>query len=296
MSEHKKISTHLSMSVATLFWGLSFIAIKIALRSYSPVTLVTVRLFFVAVILATIFLLSRGLDNLPARKDIPLLLFIGFLNPFLAFLLETTGMQYVTASLTSVMMSTVPLFTPLAAFIILQERVGLFNIIGLLLSFVGICFIILSRGAEIDYTIKGLIFLTCAVFSGVLYTVIAKKLLDHYATLTIVTFQQIFGFLMYIPVFLITGTDDLFLKGSFDATGFLSILFLAVFPSSISYYIFNAGIKKIGPTRANAYLNLTPVITAIASYFILREAVSPLKAAGIIIVITGLFLSQRKKT
>lgn len=283
------------MTVAMLFWGLSFIAIKIALRSYSPVTVVTVRLFFVAVILGTIFLINKGLDNLPARKDIPLLLLIGFLNPFLAFLLETTGMQYVTASLTAVMMSTVPLFTPLAAFIVLRERVGLFNILGLLLSFVGICLIILSQGSPIDYTIIGLVFLTCAVFSGVLYTVIAKKLLDRYASLTIVTFQQVFGFLMYIPVFLIRGTDDLFLEGTFDSTGFLSIIFLAVFPSSISYYIFNDGIKKIGPTRANAYLNLTPVITAVASFFILREGIGALKALGIVIVITGLFLSQRNK-
>ena len=295
MVQRKAIPAYLYMPLATLCWGVSFISIKIALEVYTPITIVTVRLFFVALILGAVFLFAHKKNPVPRGKDLLLLVFLGFLNPFLSFLLETTSMLYVSASMASIMMSTVHLITPLAAFLLLKEKVRIFNIVGLFISFAGLCLIIFYRGAEAEYTPLGLILIICTVLAGVLYTIVAKKLLDRYSSLTIVTFQQVFGFLMYIPLFFFTGNGAGFFGQPFHATGFLNILFLAVFPSTIAYYLFNDGIKKIGPTRANAYINLVPVITAIASYFILKESVGIVKALGIIIVITGLFLSQKKK-
>ena len=295
MKRSTGVYTPLLMSVAMVFWGLSFVAIKIALRSYTPISVVSIRLFFVVIILGSVYAASSHRGKLPALKDLPLFLFIGFLNPFLAFLLECTSMVHLSASLASVIMSTMPLFTPLAAFFILKERARPFTLIGLLVSFAGICLIILAGDVESDYTVTGLILIFSAVASGVLYTVFAKKLLNRYSSLAVVTFQQIFGCIFFIPVFLIREVPGVFSHDVFPTGSFLAILFLAVFPSSISYYLFNDGIRKIGPTKANAYTNLTPVVAAVASFFLLNEHLGLMKAAGIAIVITGLFLSQRYK-
>lgn len=296
MAEKKPVPVYLFMPLATLCWGLSFIAVKLALRTYTPVTIITVRLCFVSLILGLVFLITgRKKNTIPCGKDLVMLVFLGFLNPFLCFFLETTSMIYVSASMAAIITSTVPLFTPLAAFFLLGERVKIFNIIGLFLSFAGICLIIFSSQVEAEYTIFGLVLLMGMVAAGVLYTIVAKKLLDRYSSLTVVTLQQVFGFIMYIPLFFITGSGKELFHASPDPTGFASILFLAIFSSCIGYYLFNDGIKKIGPTRANAYMNLVPVITAVASYFILKESIGVLKALGIFIVIAGLFLSQQRK-
>jgi drug/metabolite transporter (DMT)-like permease len=287
--------TMVTMVIATICWGLSFVAIKVSLEAFSPLAVVTIRLFFVVIILGTLFWCTYGARGIPKRRDFPKFLFIGLLNPFLAFLLESTSMLYISASLASVIMSTVPLVTPVAAFFIIRERVSIFNIVGLVCSFAGVCCIVLDRGVEPQYTALGLVLMTAAMLSAVLYTIFAKQLLNSYASLTVVTFQQVFGFLLYLPLFFIMEADAVFSPGGFEMMSFLSIVFLAVFPSSLAYYFFNDGIKRVGPVKANAYMNLTPVITAIAALFLLDEHFGWLKGIGIMVSVTGLFLAQVKR-
>jgi drug/metabolite transporter (DMT)-like permease len=283
------------MTIPSLCWGLSFPALKIALQAYIPLAVVSIRLFFVAVILGVVFFGRYGLKGLPRKKDLPLFILIGILNPFLAFFLESTGLLYISASLASVVSSTIPLFTPLAAFLLLRDKISPFNILGLFIAFGGVCCIIFGRGAGTEFRFIGLVLMLASVLSCVFYIIAAKKLLHSYSPLTVLTFQQIFGFVLYIPLFFIREASFVFNPDNFNQRSFFSILFLAVFPSCIAYYLFNNGIKKIGPSSASAFINLTPVIAAIASYFILQEPLGFIKILGIFLAVTGLFLSQVKR-
>ncbi len=294
MSEKTDASTAVVLSFSALFWALSFVGIKIALEAYSPVAVVSIRLFFVSLILGGVFLLRFGLKGLPQKKDLPLFILIGALNPFLAFFLESESLLFISASLASVIASTAPLMIPLVAFFLLKDRVNIFNILGLVLSFIGVCIIILGPGADTEYTLGGLLMMFASVLACVFYAVFAKKLLKTYPALVVVVFQQIFGFLFYVPLFLIREAGTVFSPGTFSLKSFISILFLAVFSSSMAYYLYNLGIKRIGPSRASAFLNLIPVIAAVAAFFILREPLGITKMAGIAVAICGLFLSQRR--
>lgn len=295
MSEKTRGATYFTLFLTTLFWSLSFVAIKIALRGYSPTAVVSIRLFFVVIIFVTLFMLRYGVKGLPRKKDLPLFIFIGLMNPFLAFLLECESIVYISASLASVIASTAPLFMPLAAFLLLREKVSLFNILGLLLSFGGVCLIILGPGVEAEYTLPGLLMMLGSVLACVFYSIIARKLMFSYPALTVVTFQQVFGFILYIPLFLVREATFVFSPENFHMQSFIGILFLAVFPSCMSYYFYNAAIGKIGPTRSSAFVNLVPVMAAVASYFILAEPLGWVKVIGIGVVISGLFLSQGRK-
>jgi drug/metabolite transporter (DMT)-like permease len=62
----------------------------------------------------------------------------------------------------------------------------------------------------------------------------------------------------------------------------------------MAYYLYNLGIKRIGPSRASAFLNLIPVIAAVSAFFILGEPLGITKMLGIAVAICGLFLSQRR--
>jgi drug/metabolite transporter (DMT)-like permease len=72
----------------------------------------------------------------------------------------------------------------------------------------------------------------------------------------------------------------------------LPVIKLAVFGSLLAFVLFIDAIRVIGVTRANVFINLIPVLTAIFSYFILNEQFSVIRIAGVIIVIAGLILSQ----
>ena len=71
-----------------------------------------------------------------------------------------------------------------------------------------------------------------------------------------------------------------------------NILLLAVFGSTLAFMIYVRIIKEIGIGKTNMFVNLIPVFTVIASYFILKDAMTIKNIAGMVIVITGLYLSQ----
>ena len=70
------------------------------------------------------------------------------------------------------------------------------------------------------------------------------------------------------------------------------MLMLAVFASTLAFLLFIVVIRELGINKANMFTYLIPVFTAILSYFILSESFSFQKITGIILVITGVSLSQ----
>ncbi|PKL09119.1 MAG: hypothetical protein CVV51_05470 [Spirochaetae bacterium HGW-Spirochaetae-7] len=290
------LGTRIKLSISMLCWGLSFIAIKVALRVYPPLSLVTIRLFLTVVVLWSVSAMRRTGEAVPKGKDLLGLFLLGFLNPFCAFLLESYGMLDNSASITSIFLSTVPLLTPFVAFVFLRERLSVLNVFGLLVSFCGLV-LIFSLGTDSgDYSIRGLIFLVFAVFIAIAYGIAARRLLKRYSPLTVVRYQQAFGFLLYLPLFF-SFTDHRILpvSGIGGWQGLLAIVFLAIFPSALAYTFYVEGISKIGTSKANAFINLSPIVTSFASYFLLGETLGALKLAGIAIVIAGVFVSQLVK-
>ena len=72
----------------------------------------------------------------------------------------------------------------------------------------------------------------------------------------------------------------------------LAVSYLGVFGSGICFILITIGIRELGAAKANIFGNLIPVVTAIVSYFLLKESMPFMKILGIFIVILGLLLSQ----
>jgi drug/metabolite transporter (DMT)-like permease len=124
--------------------------------------------------------------------------------------------------------------------------------------------------------------------------VLLKKLTRFYSPLNIIAWQNLIGVFLFLPFFLIMDLKD-FLSVAVD-TRLLSALFsLAIFASSLAYVLYAVSLKHIGVSRTNVYSNLIPVITAVASYYILDEVFNTGKIVGIIIVISGVILTQVNK-
>ena len=130
-----------------------------------------------------------------------------------------------------------------------------------------------------------------AVFSAIGFTVYAKKLTEKYNSFTIVVYQNILGFLFFIPVFLIFENHRSLYNG-FNVSLLLPVFKLAVFGSLTAFIFFINAIRIIGVSRSNVFINLIPVFTAVFSYFLLNEQFSFKRIAGVLIVIAGLILSQ----
>lgn len=226
-----------------------------------------------------------------------MLLFLAsaFFNPFLYFIGENYGVKLTTPSITAIMIATIPLFTPVAAYFLAGERLSLLNFAGIIISFLGVMVMIINPDLSFNLSSGGMLFLFLAVGSAVIYSVLLKKLTLYYKPSSIVAWQNLIGVFLFLPLFLGWEFDD-FLTVVPDRRLISSLLFLAIFASSLAFILFTYTIKHIGISRANVYSNLIPVITAITSYIVLDEMFSFGKIAGMVIIITGVVFTQRKKT
>ncbi|HTX87999.1 MAG TPA: DMT family transporter [Bacteroidales bacterium] len=285
-----RIPVYFYALAAMVFWGMSFIWTTILLQSYRPVTIILIRLILSASFLFSLLLASGKLERIQ-RKDLPALLLSALFNPFLYFLGENYGLKFSTPTLAAVIIATIPLFSPIVAWLTFRERLGWVNIAGILLAFGGILVMLLGRHFTFAADPKGVLFLFGAVVSALFYTVFLKRLTFRYSPMNLIAWQNLIGIILFLPVFLAVDLRH-FLAVAPDLKIISSFLFLAILCSSLSFVFFAKSVKELGISKANIFSNLIPVFTAIFSFFMLSESFTLLKIAGMLIVIAGVFLSE----
>jgi drug/metabolite transporter (DMT)-like permease len=284
------LAVYIALVGAMLIWAISFIWSKQALQYYNPVTVVLFRL-----VIATLFLLpylrfSGRLQKLH-RKDRGLIFIMAFCEPFIYFMGEAYGIKLVSPAVAAVIISTLPLFTPVAAAIFLKDKFSVFNFLGILVSLTGI--IVLVVGPRADFTVSylGLFFLFTSVIAGVAYSVLFKRVSKQYSVLNLVMYQNIIGIILFVPVFLILDVKS-FISIGWVWESVLPIIKLSIFATSIAYFLYTFALRQMDISKVNVFTNIIPVFTIIFSYFFLGELITERKLIGILIVIAGVFVSQ----
>jgi len=285
-----RTGVYFSVILAMIFWGCTFVAFKYANESFRPITIVILRLFVSIFFLFGFAILFKRLGRIK-KKDQKWFLFLALLEPFFYFLGEAYGLTMVTATVGSVIISTIPLFVPFAAYFLFRERLTLMNRIGLVISFGGVLMVILTKSQGLVAEPKGILLMFVAVFSAVGYTMVVKRLADDYNPITITAYQSLYGLIMFVPLFLIFELPDIGLRSA-STSSLLAVTYLGVFGSGICFILITIGIRELGAAKANVFGNLIPVVTAILSFLLLKESMPFLKILGILVAIAGLLMSQ----
>jgi drug/metabolite transporter (DMT)-like permease len=275
---------------AMIFWSFSFIWYKEVYLSFSPLTVIFLRLVISSSILFLFTATIRKLQKLQA-KDYKLFLLAAFFEPFVYFLGEAFGMKLISSTLAAIIVATIPLFTPIAAAYFYNERLSKINTTGLILSVAGVCMVVFETGFAITASLSGILLMMLAVSGAIGYSVCVKKLSERYNSFTIVAWQNFIGAIYFIPLFLFfnPGMGKMF---SYPIETFIPVFKMAIFASTLAFMFFTMGIARIGISRANIFTNIIPVFTAILSFLLLGERFTWIKIAGIGVVITGLLFSQ----
>ena len=275
------------------FWALSFVWYKDAYLSYRPVTIVTGRLIFSGLLLFLIISILRKSFRIE-KQYWKYVFLIAFFEPFCYFIGEAYGMQYVSPTVGAIIISTIPILTPVALYLLrMKEKLNATNIAGMFISFTGIIMVIMDNSFSLKSSATGVALLFFAVVSAIFFSIFLKKIGSKYNSLTIVFWQNVTSSFLFLPLFLILDLQH-FLNTTHLPQAYGAVLKLGVFPSTISFALFIPVVTYLGAAKANAFTNLIPVITAVFSFFILGEEFTVIKIAGIIVVITGLFISQIK--
>jgi len=290
---HSKTITYLLLLAAMLFWGFSYIWSKIVFKYYDPVTTIFFRLILSSILMYAGLRLF-GKTEMIRRSDLKLFLLSALFNPFLYFLGENFGLKFSTPTVSAVIIATIPLFTPLVARFTLREKLPFINILGIIISFLGITVMLVNKDFSFTGSWTGIGFLMFAVACAIGYTILLKKLTVSYSPVTIILVQNVIGVVYFLPFFLVFGLRHFL---SVRPTGELitSMVLLAALASSLSFVFFAMAVRQFGVSRASVFSNTIPIFTAIFSYLILSELFNVNKIAGMIIVITGVMLTQLER-
>lgn len=283
---------YLALSLAMVFWGISYIWTKVVFTAYRPITTIFLRLLISTAVLWTSSMVFRQLKK-PTRKEMKQLALLSLFQPFLYFLGESYGLYYVSTIVAAVCVATIPLFTPIAGYFFFREKLKPMNFAGIGVSILGVVMVVMKGDFTISASPKGILFLGLAVAAAIAYSVMVLRLSNRCSTLVLVTWQNTWGALYFMIPFLLFEWQP-FVAARPTVSVLTSLLMLAVFSSSAAFMLFVFGVKKIGISRANTFSNMIPVFTALFSYLILGEIMIPLNIAGIGLVVAGLFLAQMR--
>ncbi|MCL2512104.1 MAG: DMT family transporter, partial [Bacteroidales bacterium] len=165
------------------------------------------------------------------------------------------------------------------------------NVAGIVLSFSGIWLMLINKEMTFEATWYGILFLFLAVASAVCYAAFIRPISLKYNPFVIVAWQNLIGSVLFLPLFLMFGLRQL-VSTPITSELITSFLLLLIFASTLAFPFHTFVIRRLGVSRASIFSNLIPVITAVVSFFVLKEMFTVNKIAGILMVVGGVFLSQ----
>ncbi|MFO7873457.1 MAG: DMT family transporter [Bacteroidales bacterium] len=290
MKRQHTTTIYILIVLAVIFWGLSYVWTKVAFTYYAPITVMLIRLTISSVLMTVIFKV-RGLGERVDPKDYKAFALLSFFSPFCFFIGENFGVYHVSPTVAAVIIATIPVFSPILGYVAFREKLSVINILGFIISFFGVIVMVMDSGFRFTASPLGIFWLFFAVFSALVNIIYLKKLAVRYSSFTIIRIQNILGAIFFVPVFLVMDAGDfVHIRPSWEAVA--SLFALAVFGSTLAFMFYTSAVRAIGVARTAIFANLIPVVTAIASYLFLQEIIGVSRIFGMLIVISGLLMTQ----
>lgn len=289
-----KIWGHLCALLTVSAWGTSFISTKVLMEdaSLTPIEVYIYRFF-----LAYLFLLCITIRNLKSKSLRDELQFVlcGVCAGSLFYLLENYALQNTTTGNVSLLSSVSPLITTALMALVFSVRVGLGLIIGSIVAFTGVFFVIFSHGEGLEINPLGDLLALASSLSWAIYAIGVKRLVPIYSSFFITRKLFFYGVLTALPLLLIQGGGS-HLSTLFSSTVYIgNMLFLVIVCSILAYVVWNYAFKSLGPVTTNNYLYLQPLVTMVIAYFVFGEEISVMGYIGCALIIGGLVISDKLK-
>ncbi len=273
------------------FWTANFLVGKVALREFPPLLAAGLRVLIAAAcILPFWWWKRRGRPSL-ARRDLVALAWLGLIAGGINQGLFLLGLSKTSVAHSAFIIGMTPVSVLLLAAARGLERVTPRKLAGMLVAFGGLALLGLERGNGVGPSLAGDLIMLAATACFALYVVLGKEVTHRLDSVTVNAFIFGFGAVLLAPVVAWQGAGFDF--GRISTPGWLSILYMALFPSLISYLIFYHALGYVSASRLSMLAYVQPVAATALGVLVLGERVTlPLVAGGAVIV-AGVWLAER---
>ena len=276
----------LLFAAISVFWGIPYLFIKIAVRELDPTVVVFARVGVAAIVLLPIAAHRRALQ--PLRRQWLAIAAFALVQIVGPFLLISYGEQHIASSLTSLLIAAEPLLVALFALRFdADERVSGLRLVGL---FIGMGGVLVLLGFDVSgdaQKVPGAIMILLAAAGYAASALLVKHpIIATLPTLGVVAVECVAATVVLAPLALTRLPHRIP-----DSTVIMSLLVLGLICTALAYLTFFALVAEVGASRGSVFTYVNPVVSVFLGVILLGEALDIFTVAGFLLIILGSWLS-----
>ena len=280
-----------------VLYGMSYIFTKQATTNASALSLLGWR--FLLAFLAMSLLVGVGILKVDLKgKSLKPLLLVSLFSPVIYFIGETIGISHTTASESGVFLACIPVASLIASAAILHKKPTRLQVVGILITLVGVLVTVLAVGASSSLSSTGYAFLLIAVISYALYCVFVEKASDYTGAeityMMLLAGAAVFIILAIIEALMNSDLSSLIALPFKNKAFLMAILYQGIGCSVCAFFLSNVAIAKIGVNRTSSFIGVATVVSIVAGAFLLKETFSVSQIIGAVIIVIGVYTANAK--
>jgi drug/metabolite transporter (DMT)-like permease len=283
---------YLLLAAVVIQWGAAFVAIRILVEHASAVTVTLLRFVITSGALAIVVAVAR--IRLPRIEpgDRWKVVLVGLLSVSAYHLALNFGEHFVSAGVASLIVASMPVMAALLATVFLDESIDRTKAVGIGLALAGVAVLVLG-GSEGEFRVDnlgGALVTAIAPLSFAVVTVTMKPLVRKYGPLPLTAMSVILGTILLTPFALPATLADL---SRLTGSDWAWLAFLGVGCTAFAYVVWSYALQTLDASSVAAWVYLVPLCSLVWAALILDERVTLLAALGGMLVLGGVFLTER---
>lgn len=276
------------LALAASIWGSMYVVSKYVLEFVPPFTLLWLRYIIAGLVLSIFMVISRKYRV--DRKDLVLLIWIGFIGYFVSVGTQFLGTKLSDAHTGALLTSSSPVFTFLLARLLLQETITIRKLISLLFSILGMVTVIgFNQSGPNNWS--GSVFLLVAAITWALLSIYVKKASARYSSLTITTYAILFAVLFTSPVAVWEmGSHPVLLLA--NPLVWLGTLYIGIISTAVAFFLWNKGMDLMDAGVGSLFLCFQPIVGSFLGWLLLHEQLNTQFFIGSAFILAGLIIAS----
>ncbi|QIQ21213.1 DMT family transporter [Zophobihabitans entericus] len=292
--------TYLLLTLAAIFWGGNYVVGHILVDQTDPIILTEGRWALTALLLMCMYYKQVKIDLPKIKKSLSTVTMLAVFGQVLFPLTLYIGLQYTSSLNAAIYMSATPGMVLLINKLVFNDYISRNNILGVILSSLGVVYLILQGNFTNLDAFKNLnqgdLWTMGSAISWAFYCSFLRKKDKTISGNAFVTVSSLIGALILLPVTIIysiyhpTSNFSPYFQFAFIA----GLLYLVIFPSWLSYVFWNRGIADIGATRGEIYTHIIPLSGGLLSIIFLNVELAWFHLVSSLFIVAGIYLCSRK--
>lgn len=295
MGRWQLLGVHAQLLFTAMVWGAQFVALRVALRELRVADLLLLRTLLAAGfygVLLSVLAYRAGHFPRVARADWRALALVALLGVPGGGIGVMAAQRYISADVASLLTVLGPVFTALAAYLLLGQRLTRRQAGGIALAIGGFLVILLlgGKGARFEVgNMVGVLLMASSPFFFAFYTVLCKPLVMRHGAATVTGLVMFVGLVYLAPLFSPQFARNLL---ALSGRGWGAALFSGLVATGVSYLLWNRGLRALQPAQVAVYIYLVPVFGVLTAALALGDRPTPWAALGGLTILAGVVVTN----